>query len=80
MTATEAIAAPRFDCQGDVILAQARIAPSVCERVKAMGHDINRLLTAYGGIGLVHGITINPKTGELDGGADPSGGGMALGV
>ena len=39
MTATEAIAAPRFDCQGDVIIAQARIAPSVCEQVKAMGHE-----------------------------------------
>ena len=80
MTATEAIAAPRFDCQGDVIVAHARIAPSVCERVKAMGHDIRRLLASYGGIASVHGIIIDPKTGEVDGGADPGAGGMALGV
>ena len=80
MTATEAIAAPRFDCQGDVIVAHARIAPSVCEKVKAMGHDINRSLASYGGISSVHGIIIDPETGELDGGADPGSGGMALGV
>jgi gamma-glutamyltranspeptidase/glutathione hydrolase len=80
MTATEAIAAPRFDCQGDVIVAQSRISPHACEQVKTMGHDINRALSGYGGIGLVHGIVIHPETGGLDGGADPGGGGMALGV
>ncbi len=80
MTATEAIAAPRFDSQSDVIYAQGRIAPSVCERVKAMGHDINRSLASYGGIASVHGIIIDPETGKLDGGADPGSGGMALGV
>ncbi len=80
MTATEAIAAPRFDCQGDVIAAHARIAPSVCERVRGMGHDINRLLASYGGIASVHGIIIDPETGKLDGGADPGSGGMALGT
>ena len=80
MTATEAIAAPRFDCQGDVIYAHARIPPSVCQRVKALGHDINRGLAGYGGIASVHGIIIDPKTGKLDGGADPDAGGMALGV
>ena len=80
MTATEAVAAPRFDCQSDVIAAHARIPPSVCEGVKAMGHDIHRLLASYGGIASVHGITIDPETGNLDGGADPGGGGMAMGV
>ena len=78
MTATEAVSAPRFDCQGDVILTHSRIPPSVCERVKAMGHDIRRLLTSHGSMALVHGIIIDPETGELDGGADPSGGGMAM--
>lgn len=80
MTATEAIAAPRFDCQGDVIYAHARIPPSVCEGVKAMGHDIHRGLASYGGIASVHGIIIDPETGQLDGGADPDAGGMALGL
>jgi gamma-glutamyltranspeptidase/glutathione hydrolase len=80
MSAAEAIAAPRFDCQGDIIVAHARIAPSVCERVKAMGHDIHRLLAGYGGISSVHGIRIHPRTGALDGGADPGDPGMPLGV
>ena len=80
MTATEAVAAPRFDCQDNVIHAHARIPPSVCERVKAMGHDINRSLASYGGIASVHGIRIHPETGALDGGADPGDGGMALAV
>ncbi len=80
MTATEAIAAPRFDCQSDTIVAQARIPPSVCDRVKKIGHDINRSLASYGGIASVHGIIIDPETGRLDGGADPGAGGMALGV
>ena len=80
MTATEAIAAPRFDCQGDVIVAHARIAPSVCDRVRAMGHDIRRTLSGYGGIASVHGIVIDPATGELDGGADPGDPGMAMSV
>ncbi|MBI3948170.1 MAG: gamma-glutamyltransferase [Armatimonadetes bacterium] len=78
MSATEAIAAPRFDCQGDVIIAHSRIPPSTCARVKEMGHDIRRMLVAYGGIASVHGIRINPETGALDGGADPGDGGMAL--
>ncbi len=80
MSATEALAAPRFDCQSDVISAHARIPPSVCEQVKKLGHDINRKIASYGGIGNVHGIIIDPETGELDGGADPGGAGMALGV
>ena len=80
MSATEAIAAPRFDCQDDVIVAHARIAPSVCEKVRALGHDINRTLSSYGGIASVHGILIDPATGELDGGADPGDSGMALEV
>jgi gamma-glutamyltranspeptidase/glutathione hydrolase len=78
MTATEAIAAPRFDCQGDVIVAHARIAPSVCDRVKALGHDMRRTLSGYGGIGSVHGIVMDPDTCKLDGGADPGDPGMAM--
>ena len=80
MTATEAIAGPRFDCQSDVIVAQARIPPSVCDRVKEIGHDINRSLASYGGIASVHGIVVDPETGTLDGGADPGDSGMAMGV
>ncbi len=78
MTATEAIAAPRFDCQSDVIVAHSRIAPSVCEGVQAMGHEIQSLLGGYGGIASVHGVILDPSTGALDGGADPGSPGMAM--
>ncbi len=80
MSATEAIAAPRFDCQSDVIVAHSRVAPSVCEGVRAMGHEVQSLLAGYGGIASVHGIILDPTTGTLDGGADPGSPGMALGV
>ncbi len=80
MSATEAIAAPRFDCQSDVIVAHSRIAPSVCEGVRAMGHEVQSLLDGYGGIASVHGIILDPDTGTLDGGADPGSPGMAMAV
>lgn len=80
MSATEAIAAPRFDCQSDVIVAHSRIAPSVCEGVRAMGHEVQSLLDGYGGIASVHGIILDPETGTLDGGADPGSPGMAMAV
>ena len=80
MSATEAIAAPRFDCQSDVIVAHSRIAPSVCDGVRAMGHEVQSLLDGYGGIASVHGIILDPDTGTLDGGADPGSPGMAMAV
>jgi gamma-glutamyltranspeptidase/glutathione hydrolase len=80
MSATEAIAAPRFDSQGEVVAAHARITPSVCNQVRSMGLEINRSLAAYGGMASVHGIRIDPTTNALDGGADPGDNGMALEV
>ncbi len=80
MSATEAIAAPRFDCQSDVIVAHSRIAPSACDGVRAMGHEVQSLLNGYGGIASVHGIILDPETGTLDGGADPGSPGMAMAV
>ena len=80
MSAAEAIAAPRFDCQSDLIVAHSRVAPSVCEAVRAMGHDVRSLLDGYGGIASVHGIRLDPATGTLDGGADPGSPGMAMAV
>ncbi len=80
MSATEAIAAPRFDSQGEVVVTHARITPSVCRQVRAMGLEINRALASYGGIASVHGIRIDPETNALNGGADPGDNGMALEV
>ena len=78
MSAIEAVAATKFDCQGEVIDIQSRVPLSVCEQVKAMGHEITRSFSSYGGFGLVHGILVNRETQTIQGGADPGMGGMAL--
>ena len=79
MTVGEAILAPRFDCQGDEIVCQARIPEYVCAKVREK-HPIRRLPQSHGGLALVHAIAIDPATGELSGGADTGSGGMALRV
>ena len=78
MSAIEAVSASRFDCQGDVISIQSRVPLSVCEQVRAMGHNITRGFSSYGDMSLVHGILVNRETQTIQGGADPGGGGMAI--
>ena len=77
MSASDAVLAARFDCQGDLIRCQARIPEFVCARVRK-NHPIERLPLSHGGMGLVHAIVIDPETGRLSGGADTGSGGMAL--
>jgi gamma-glutamyltranspeptidase/glutathione hydrolase len=79
MSASDAVLAPRFDCQGNVIKCQARIPEFVCAEVRKR-HPIDRLPQSHGGLALVHAITIDPVTGKLAGGADTGAGGMALEV
>ena len=76
-SASDAVLAPRFDCQGDLIRCQARIPEFVCAQVRR-NHPIERLPLSHGGMGLVHAIVIDPETGQLSGGADTGSGGMAL--
>ncbi len=78
MTATEAVSAPRFDCQGPIIDVEARIAERVCEGLRRRGHGVLKTPAAYWEFPLVHAIAVDPRTGALDGGADPRGEGMAL--
>jgi gamma-glutamyltranspeptidase/glutathione hydrolase len=78
MSATEAVSAPRFDCQGPSISVEARIPGTVCDGLRRRGHGIERSPAAYWPHPLVHLIRIDPATGALDGGADPRGEGMAL--
>jgi gamma-glutamyltranspeptidase/glutathione hydrolase len=78
MSAVEAISANRFDCQGDVINIQARVPLSVCQQVEKMGHKIIRGFSSYGGFSSVHGILINRENNNIQGGADPGEGGMAV--
>ncbi len=78
MRATEAVSAPRFDAQGSIIDIEARIAETVCAELRAMGHPVERLPIPWWRGPLVHAIVRDPQTGQLDGGADPRGEGMAL--
>jgi gamma-glutamyltranspeptidase/glutathione hydrolase len=79
MSVSDAVLAPRFDCEGDVIRCQARIPEYVCAEVRKR-HPIERLPQSHGGLALVHAIAIDPETDQLAGGADAGAGGMALEV
>ena len=76
MSVSDAVLAPRFDCQGDLIHCHARIPEYVCAEVRKR-HPIQRLPQSHGGFALVHAITIDSE-GRLAGGADTGSSGMAL--
>ncbi|HEY3967452.1 MAG TPA: gamma-glutamyltransferase family protein [Planctomycetaceae bacterium] len=77
MSMTDAVLAPRFDCQGEIIFCQSRIPEFVCAEVRKK-HPIRRTPDAHGGMALVHAIAIKPETGQLEGAADAGADGMAL--
>lgn len=77
MSVTDAVAAPRFDCQGENIECQARIPEYVCAEVRKR-HGITRAPRSHGGHGLIHAIALDPVTGRLSGAADTGADGMPL--
>ncbi|NLE46451.1 MAG: gamma-glutamyltransferase [Chloroflexi bacterium] len=77
MSVSDAVLAPRFDCQADMIECQARVPEFVCTQVRER-HPIHRMPYSHGGLALVHAIGLSPETGALAGGADTGSGGMAL--
>ncbi len=79
MPISDAVLAPRFDCQVGSIRCQARIPEMICAEVRKR-HPIERLPQSHGGLALVHAIHIDPRTGQLSGAADSGAGGMALEV
>jgi gamma-glutamyltranspeptidase/glutathione hydrolase len=79
MSISDAVLAPRFDCQLNNIRCQARIPEYVCAQVRKR-HPVERTSQSYGGFALVHGIAIDSETGALSGAADPGADGMALAV
>ena len=79
MSVTEAVLAPRFDCQVDAITCQARIPEGVCAEVRKK-HPIQRMPVSHGGFALVHAIGIDSESGALSGAADSGADGMALQV
>jgi len=79
MSITDAVLAPRFDCEVGAIRCQARIPEYVLDEVRTR-HPVERLPQSHGGLALVHAIAIDPETGALSGAADAGAGGMALAV
>jgi gamma-glutamyltranspeptidase/glutathione hydrolase len=77
MSMTDAVLAPRFDCQGETISCQSRIPEFVCAEVRKK-HPIQRIPDAHGGMALVHAIARQTETGRLEGAADAGADGMAL--
>jgi gamma-glutamyltranspeptidase/glutathione hydrolase len=81
MPAHEANAAPRFLCQkaDDYLHLESRIAEKVQDGMRQRGHS----LQVYGPYDLFFGgaqiIRRDPRTGQLEGSADPRRGGMAIG-
>ncbi len=78
MSPIEAVAAPRFDAQSDVIDAHARIPLATLHALERMGHKVCREVYSYGSFGLVHVAQKDAATGLWRGAADPGGDGMAL--
>jgi gamma-glutamyltranspeptidase/glutathione hydrolase len=78
MTATEAVAAPRFCTTSDVIDVVVRIPRFVTDELEARGYTVRRTYRPYHFAG-VHAIRLTAD-GGWDGGADPGRDGMALAV
>ncbi len=77
MTAQEAVSAPRFTATSDTIEVTNRILRATERELQARGYPTHRHAFSHM-IPIVHGIRI--VDGKLDGGADPSGDGMAAQV
>lgn len=77
MSVSDAVLAPRFDCQGEMIWCQTRIPEFVCAEVRRR-HPVTRLAYSHGGMALVHAIHIDEKSGRLTGAADTGADGMPL--
>jgi len=75
MTAQEAVSAPRFTTTSDTIEVTNRILHRTERELQARGYPTRRLPYSYF-TPIVHAIRLS--NGRLDGGADPSGDGMAM--
>lgn len=69
----DAIAAPRIDCSGSLVLVDSRYPPSVSDKLAALGHRVRVLEESFHAYHFATplGIMIDPETGRLHGGVDP---------
>jgi len=79
LSPVEAVSAPRFDCQGDLLDCESRIPTWVKSELAERGFQIVPNPAPYGNFALVQAVTRDPATGTLRGGADPRSGGAAMG-
>lgn len=73
MGVSDAVAAPRIDCSGPAVQVDSRFPDRVASELAAMGHNVQVLeesVHAYH-FATPLGISIDPATGLLHGGADP---------
>jgi gamma-glutamyltranspeptidase/glutathione hydrolase len=79
MSAVEAVSAPRFDCQSDILDGEARI-PSWVMQGAADRAGLKRWVNPapWGNFAYVQAIHVDQTTGRVTGGADPRGGGAAM--
>jgi gamma-glutamyltranspeptidase / glutathione hydrolase len=78
LSPVEAVSAPRFDCQGELLDCEARIPRWVKAELATRGFSIHPDPAAYGPFAMVQAITHDPATGRLSGGSDPRGGGAVM--
>lgn len=67
----EAISAPRAHCEGNTLWMESRIPEKIQGALRQMGHEVVDMLKYTMFFGGLNGVQVNPKTGELHGGADP---------
>jgi gamma-glutamyltranspeptidase/glutathione hydrolase len=63
----------------DLLNVEGRIAESTLTELERRGHKVNRWTSWHESAGHAHGITVDPDTGALFGGADPRSDGAAIG-
>jgi gamma-glutamyltranspeptidase/glutathione hydrolase len=78
LSPVEAVSAPRFDCQGELLDCEARIPRWVKADLAGRGFRIHPDPAAYGPFATVQAVTHDPTTGRLSGGSDPRGGGAVM--
>ena len=77
MNMQQAVSAPRFSSTSNSIDVSNRIPGYITQSLEQRGYEVKRSPLSHA-FALVHGIQI--KNGEMNGGADPGGDGMALGL
>ena len=79
MSPVEAVSAPRLHCEGDTIEMEARFLRAVAQGLQARGHPVNHSVYSYDYTsGRPHLVRRSRDGAQLDGAADPRGGGMAV--